>query len=54
MDLSNNYIGFEGSRFIGWAIRINKSLKSLNLGLNALTDKAGMKFFLDLTGNREI
>jgi len=54
LDLSNNELGYDGSRYLSQALKINKTLKCLNLRLNGLSDKAGMKFFQDLIYNRGI
>jgi len=52
LDLSNNAIGYTGSRYLAKALRLNKSLENLNLSLNSFDDKAGSKFFSDLVVNK--
>lgn len=54
LDLSNNAIGYTGSRYLAKALRLNKSLEKLNLALNQFDDKAGAKFFVDLMANKQI
>lgn len=49
LDLSNNGIGVSGSRYLAYALKLNKSLEYLNLALNSFDDKAGFKFFGDLS-----
>lgn len=51
LDLSDNCISYDGSRFLAQALKVNKSLISLNLGLNRLDDKAGSKLCIDLLNN---
>ena len=43
LNLSNNAIGFDGSRYLAQALK-----------LNAIDDKAGAKFFKDLTFNTSL
>lgn len=54
LNLSNNQISYDGSRYIAQSLKINKSLQMLNLSLNSFNDKAGMKFFKDLGINKSI
>jgi len=54
LDLSDNVIGYEGSRYLSQAIKINKTLQRLNLRLNNFNDKAGLKFFRDISINRSL
>ena len=54
LDLSNNLIGYDGSRFLSQAIKTNKTLQSLNLKLNNIKDKGGAKFFRDLVDNKTL
>lgn len=51
LDLSDNNIGYEGSRYLAQALKVNKILKNLSLKLNRLDDKAGSKLCLDLMNN---
>jgi hypothetical protein len=44
-------INYEGSRYIAQALKVNKSLKSLNLKLNRIDDKGGSKLCIDLLEN---
>ena len=52
LDISNNFIGYDGSRYISQALKVNQNLKSISLRLNNFNDKAGMKFFKDLVVNK--
>lgn len=54
LDLSDNVIGYEGSRYLSHAIKVNKTLQKLNLRLNNFNDKAGMKFFRDISLNKSL
>ena len=54
MNLGNNAIGFDGSRYLAQALKLNSTLEYLSLKLNALEDKAGAKFFKDLTFNTNL
>lgn len=54
MNVSNNCIDYDGSRYIAQALKVNKTLTHLNLSLNSFSDKAGMKFFKDLMMNRTL
>jgi Ran GTPase-activating protein (RanGAP) involved in mRNA processing and transport len=54
LNLSNNNIGYDGSRYIAQALKINKTLETLNLKLNTLNDKAGSKLFKDLAFNTKL
>lgn len=51
MNLADNCISYDGSRFLAQALKVNKSLVSLNLSLNRLDDKAGSKLCIDLLNN---
>ena len=44
-------IHYEGSRYLAQALKVNKSLKSLNLKLNRIDDKGGSKLCIDLLNN---
>ena len=48
MNLGDNCINYEGSRYLCQALKVNKSLISLNLKLNRIDDKAGQKMCIDL------
>lgn len=52
--MSNNSIGYDGSRYIAQALKLNSTLEYLNLKLNSIDDKAGAKFFKDLTFNTNL
>lgn len=52
LDLSDNHIAYEGSRYLAQALKVNKILKNLNLKLNRLDDKAGSKLCIDLMNNQ--
>jgi Ran GTPase-activating protein (RanGAP) involved in mRNA processing and transport len=52
LDLSDNLIGYEGSRYLAQAMKKNQNLHTLRLKLNNFNDKAGMKFFKDLMPNK--
>ncbi len=52
--MSNNVIGFDGSRYLAQALKLNSTLEYLNLKLNSIDDKAGAKFFKDLTFNTNL
>lgn len=54
LNLSNNTIGFDGSRYLAQALKLNNTLEHLSLKLNAIDDKAGAKFFKDLTFNTNL
>jgi Ran GTPase-activating protein (RanGAP) involved in mRNA processing and transport len=51
LDLSDNQIHYEGSRYLAQALKVNKILKHLSLKLNRLVDKAGSKLCIDLLNN---
>lgn len=51
MNLSDNSIHYEGSRYIAQALKVNKSLRHLNLKLNRIDDKGGSKLCTDLLNN---
>jgi hypothetical protein len=51
LDLSDNQIAYEGSRYLAQALKVNKVLKNLSLKLNRLDDKAGSKLCIDLLNN---
>lgn len=51
LNLNNNSISYDGSRYISQALKINKTLEELHLKLNKFDDKAGSKFFKDLSLN---
>lgn len=51
LNLSDNCITYEGSRYLAQALKVNKSLISLDLKLNRLDDKAGSKLCIDLLNN---
>ena len=48
MNLADNKIYYEGSRYLAQALKSNKVLKHLSLKLNKLDDKAGSKLCIDL------
>lgn len=48
MNLADNSINYEGSRYLCQALKVNTSLVNLNLKLNRLDDKAGSKMCIDL------
>lgn len=50
---SNWKIHYEGSRYLGQALRVNKSLTFLSLKLNRLDDKAGNKLCKDIQSNND-
>lgn len=54
IDLSDNLIGYEGSRYLSQGLKINKTLQKINLRLNNFNDKAGAKFFQDIAMNRAL
>lgn len=54
LDLSDNLISYEGTRYLSQAIKVNKTLQKLNLRLNNFNDKAGMKFFKDVSINKSL
>ncbi len=54
LDLSDNLIGYEGSRYLSQGLKINKTLQKVNLRLNTFNDKAGAKFFKDISSNRTL
>jgi Ran GTPase-activating protein (RanGAP) involved in mRNA processing and transport len=41
LNLGDNSINYEGSRYLCQALKVNKSLVDLNLKLNRIDDKAG-------------
>jgi hypothetical protein len=51
LNLSDNQIAYEGSRYLAQALKVNKILKDLSLKLNRLDDKAGSKLCIDLLNN---
>ena len=51
LDLTDNAIAYEGSRYLAQALKVNKVLKNLSLKLNRLDDKAGSKLCIDLLNN---
>jgi len=51
LNLGDNCISYDGSRFLAQALKVNKSLISLDLKLNRLDDKAGSKLCIDLLNN---
>lgn len=51
LDLSDNCIAYEGSRYLAQALKVNKVLSHLSLKLNRLDDKAGSKLCIDLLNN---
>ena len=51
LDLSDNLIGYEGSRFIALALQENSTLETLNLKMNNIGDQGGAGFFKDLIKN---
>ena len=51
MNLADNQILYEGSRYLAQALKVNKVLKHLSLKLNRLDDKAGSKLCIDLLNN---
>lgn len=48
LNLGDNCINYEGSRYLCQALKVNKSLVNLNLKLNRIDDKAGQKMCIDL------
>jgi len=48
LDLGDNCIHYQGSRYISQGLKFNKSLKVLSMLLNRIDDKGGMKFCQDL------
>lgn len=54
LNLTSNTIGYDGSRYISQAIKLNSTLEYLSLKLNSIDDKAGAKFFKDLTFNTNL
>jgi Ran GTPase-activating protein (RanGAP) involved in mRNA processing and transport len=44
-------IHYEGSRYLAQALKVNKSLRYLNLKLNRIDDKGGSKLCIDLQNN---
>ena len=44
-------IHYEGSRYIAQALKVNRSLRNLNLKLNRIDDKGGSKLCIDLLNN---
>lgn len=44
-------IHYEGSRYLAQALKVNKSLRSMNLKLNRIDDKGGSKLCIDLLNN---
>ena len=51
LNLGDNCITYEGSRYLAQALKVNKSLIHLDLKLNRLDDKAGSKLCIDLLNN---
>lgn len=51
LNLADNQILYEGSRYLAQALKVNKVLKHLSLKLNRLDDKAGSKLCIDLLNN---
>ena len=51
MNLCDNNIHYEGSRYLAQALKVNKSLYALNLKLNRIDDKGGSKLCNDLQNN---
>ena len=51
LDLGDNIIHYEGSRYLAQALKVNKTLKSLILKLNRIDDKGGAKLCNDLMTN---
>jgi Ran GTPase-activating protein (RanGAP) involved in mRNA processing and transport len=41
LDISNNQIDYDGSRYLAQALKINTTFTHLNMRLNCLDDKAG-------------
>jgi Ran GTPase-activating protein (RanGAP) involved in mRNA processing and transport len=54
LNLGNNAIGYNGSRYLAQALKLNSTLEYLSLKLNSIDDKAGAKFFKDLTYNTNL
>jgi Ran GTPase-activating protein (RanGAP) involved in mRNA processing and transport len=52
--LGNNVIGFDGSRYLAQSLKLNSNIEYLSLKLNSIDDKAGAKFFKDLTFNTSL
>jgi Ran GTPase-activating protein (RanGAP) involved in mRNA processing and transport len=51
LNLADNQIAYEGSRYLAQALKVNKVLRDLSLKLNRLDDKAGSKLCIDLHNN---
>jgi len=54
VDISNNQIGYEGSRYLAQTLKKNTSLLGIDIKLNFFNDKAACKFFKDLSGNKTL
>lgn len=54
LDLGDNIIGNEGAKFLGHALKVNKTLQSINLKINNFTDKSGVRMFKDLINNKSL
>ena len=54
LSVADNQIGYDGSRFLAQALKMNKTLQKLNLKLNNIKDKGGAKFFKDLMENESL
>ena len=54
LDLTDNQIGYDGSRYLAQALKMNKTLQRLSLKLNNIKDKGGSKFFKDLIENEAL
>lgn len=54
LNLASNAIGYDGSRYISQAMKLNTTIDILNLKLNSIDDKGGAKFFKDLVFNTNI
>lgn len=52
LNLCDNQLNYEASRFLCQALRNNSSLIYLNLKLNRLDDKAGSKMCIDLLDSK--
>ena len=51
LNLGDNVIKYEGSRYLAQALKVNSSLRVVNLKLNRIDDKGGSKLCIDLMNN---
>jgi len=54
LDISDNNIGFEGSRFLSLALQENNTLQKLNIKMNNIGDQGGAALFKDLQQNESL